>query len=176
MRAAGQRLPHHPRLHEAHPGLCTQALTQRARPSLTPPRGRATSDGGSRGCEHWLRALAVCGEPGESRRPRGAAAAEPGKPGLLLPCRAQKSPITRPSQGRVAAGGETGSAPRYVNNLNNTDEHKGAIIRHCSRDTPPSPTTQREAAFLHALKVAVKPRKNGDKHPVCTLEFKGSLE
>lgn len=36
----------------------------------------------------------------------------------------------------MAAGGETGSAPRYVNNLNNTDEHKGAIILHSSRETP----------------------------------------
>lgn len=49
------------------------------------------------------------------------------------------------------------------------------LLFYTARREPP-PTTQREAAFLHAAKVALKPKKNGDSHPLCTLNFKGSLE
>lgn len=59
----------------------------------------------------------------------------------------------------MADGGKTGSAPRYVNNLNNTEVHKGAIILRSSKETP---TVQRKAAFQHIAKAATKPKENSD--------------
>lgn len=38
--------------------------------------------------------------------------------------------------GWVADGGKRGSAPRYVNNLDNTGVHKGAIILRGSEENP----------------------------------------
>lgn len=59
--------------------------------------------------------------------------------------------------GWKADGGKTGSAPRYVNNLNNTDVHKGATILHGSGENLP---TQRKAALPHGAKVAPNPNSD----------------
>lgn len=48
------------------------------------------------------------------------------------------------------------------------------LLFYTAQENPP--TTRREAAFLHGAKVAPKTKKNGDNHPLCTLNFKGSLE
>lgn len=63
--------------------------------------------------------------------------------------------------------GKTGSAPRYVNNLNKTFIKEPLF--YAAQGKPP--TTHRK----HIAKVAPKP-KRGFRHPLCTLNFKGSLE
>ena len=75
----------------------------------------------------------------------------------------------------MADGGKTGSAPRYVNNLNNTDVHKGAIILQSSKETPHD--TEKGCISAHS-KGSSKTKENQRQfsHPLCTLNFKGSLE
>lgn len=75
----------------------------------------------------------------------------------------------------MADGGKTGSAPRYVNNLNNTEVHKGAIILRSSKE-PPHGTAQGCISAHSKGSYKTKGKQRQFSRPLWTLNFKGSLE